>query len=187
MEKVVSMYSKMLKEHPETKELMIVDENILNQYCNQLMMSIINPIAQEVNVDFKQRFNDSIFELSTIKPVVAHELGRTSYLEALIQKVLQISQNPEYTKSQSQEYKEGFDNGVKASQKHFSQDFEEVLIEGIKNLSWNTNFLNSISCRYKIFQIKNKFKDERINSHLESYFQKVIIPLMEPYKNQNPR
>jgi hypothetical protein len=187
IDQMVSAYSKMLKEHPDTRELMAVDENTLNQYCNQFLASIINPIFQNVNEEFKQKFNESIFELSNVKPVVAYELSKTSYNEALSQEAMRILQNPNYTKNQSQEYKEGFENGVKASQKHIFQEFEAILIKGIKNLSWSTNFLNSIACRYKILMIKQKFSEEKIKSYLEDYFEKTIIPLMEPYKNKNSR
>ena len=86
---------------------------------------------------------------------------------------MRILQNPDYTKNQSQEYKEGFENGVKASQKHIFQEFETILIKGIKNLSWSTNFLNSIACRYKILMIKQKFSEEKIKSYLEDYFEKT--------------
>jgi len=182
----VALYSKKLIEHPNTKGLMTVDETTLTQLCNNLLFSLINPISQKVNEEFKQKFNDSIFELSNIKPVVAYELSKTSYSEALSQEIYQILQNTDPQKNQSKEYIDGFKNGVVASQKHIFQEFETKLIKGIKSLSWSTNFLTWVSCRYEILKIKQKFSENKMKSYLDNYFEKTILPLMEQYKNKQP-
>jgi len=65
--KIVALYTKKLKEHPGTKDLMTVDENTLAQLCNELLASLINPISQKVNEEFKQKFNESIFELTLVQ------------------------------------------------------------------------------------------------------------------------
>nr|NJM02086.1 hypothetical protein [Desulfobacula sp.] len=46
IDKAVSLYSKLLKEHPSTKDLMNVDESTLKKYCHELLVSLIAPISQ---------------------------------------------------------------------------------------------------------------------------------------------
>jgi hypothetical protein len=46
--KIVALYSKKLIEHPDTKGLMTVDETTLTQFCNNLLIFLINPISQKV-------------------------------------------------------------------------------------------------------------------------------------------
>jgi hypothetical protein len=183
-EQFVLEYSQMLKEHPDTKELMSVNENALSQYCIQFLTAIINPIFHNVNEEFKQKFNDSIFELSNVKPVVAYELSKTSYFEALSQEITQILQNSDYSATYCQGDKNGFEKGVKASQRHILQEFENRIINGLKRLSWSTNLLNLIACRFKIFQIKNKFSEKQRKAYLARYFKETITPLMEPYEKE---
>lgn len=154
IEKSVSFYSKMLKEHPRTKELITVEENALTQFLTQFLVSILTPITQEVNEEFKQKFNDSIFELSNVKPVIAYDLSKTSYSEALSQEITRISKSAEPTKNQNQEDKEAFQSGLRASQKHIYDNFEQTLIAGIKKLSWSTNIFTWVSCRREIYRLK---------------------------------
>jgi len=181
-DQTVALYSKMLKEHPGTKELKTGDETTLKQYCHQILATAINPIVHKVNEEFKQKFNESVFELANVNPIVAYELSKTSYFETLNKETARILQNPEYTKNQTQGYKEDFENGVKASQKHIFQEHEKLLIKAIKNLSSSTSILTNISCRYEILKIKRKHNEKNMNSYLEKYFEKTILPLMEPYK-----
>lgn len=184
VEQFVLEYFKMIKEHPDIKELMPVNENTLNQCCHQFLTAIISPIFENVNEEFKKKFNESIFELSTVKPVVAYELSKTSYFEALSQEINRILQKPNFFAIYNDEYKDGFENGVKASQKHIFQEFENQIINGIKRLSLSTNLLNLIACRYKIVQIKNKFSEKQRKAYLDKYIKNTVVPLMEPYKKK---
>lgn len=176
-------YAKKLKEHPDTKDLMTIDEETIIQLCTELLIPLINPISQKVNEEFKQKFNESLFELSNVKPVVAYELSKTSYTEALTQEVYRILQNTDSQKNQSKEYINGFKDGVIASQKHILQELESKLTKGIKNLSWSSSFIVWFSCRYEIFKLKKKFSEHEMKSYLDNYFEKTILPLMEKYKN----
>ena len=171
---IVALYTKKLKEHPGTKDLMTVDENILTQLCNELLASLISPIAQKVNEEFKQKFNESIFELSNVKPVAAYELSKTSYNEALSQEIDRILQSTDYPKNQSKEYSDGFKSGVIASQKHILTEFESKLIRGIKKISWSSSLLIWFSCRYEIYKLKQKYSDNKMNAYLDSYFETTI-------------
>ena len=69
-----SLYSKLLMEHPSTKELMTVDESIFKKYCHDFLVSIVTPISQTANEEFRLKFKESIFELSNLRPVIAYEL-----------------------------------------------------------------------------------------------------------------
>ena len=181
--RIVDLYAKKLKEHPEVKGLITVDEKTLIQLCNELLITLINSISQKVNEEFKQKFNDSIIELSNVKPVIAYELSKTSYTEALTQEIYRILQNTDSQKNQSKEYIDGFTDGVEASQKHILQELESKLIKGIKNLSWSTSFLIWFSCRHEIYKLKQKCSENKMRSYLDNYFEKTILPLMEKYKN----
>ena len=179
VDKLSSLYSKLLKEHPSTKELMNVDEAILKKYYHEHLVSLVAPISQAGNEEFKQRFKQSLIELSSFRPVIAYELGKTSYFEALNQEAVRILQDPSYTENQTQEYKDGFEKGVRAGQKHNFLLFEKKLIKAIKNLSFSTSILTNISCRYQILKIERKHKTKNMKAYLKTYFEETILPLME--------
>lgn len=149
----IAIYSNRLKEYPELKEIMTIDESTLNQFCLQFLTSIIEPIAREVNETFKQNFGNLIIKLSNVKPIVAYKLSKISYTEALSQKAGEILQKQVHFENQNQEFNDSFQFGVKVSQKKIFNDMEKGLIKFIKDLSWSTNVLNFISCRYEIIKL----------------------------------
>lgn len=183
----ISIYSNRLKNHPKLKKLMPIDETTLNEFCLQLLTSIVEPITQEVNETFKQNFNNSIIELANFNPTVAYKLSKISYSEALSQKAGDLLNNPDYFKNQNQEFKQGFEFGVKTSQKKILDDMADGLIKAIKTLTWSTGLLNFTSSRYEIFKIRQKYSDHEMTSSIEKYIEKTIVPMMELYTKQNTR
>jgi hypothetical protein len=175
-------YVKKISEHPDTNKAIPVDQETAIQQIRELLLTVINPISQKVNIEFKQKFNESLFELSSVKPVVAYELSKTSYQEALSQEVDQILQDKNPQKNQNRDYTKGFKDGVKTSQKHILQEFELQLKKGIKKLSWDSSFLVWFSCRYEIFKLKKKFSEHEMKSNLDNYFEKTVLPLFAKYK-----
>ena len=180
IDKMVQIYSNILKEHLSKKGYENFNEEFFNHSCAQVVNSIISPISQEVDEDFKRKFNESIFELSSVKPVIAYDLGRTSYLDALLQIATSILNNPDsFVAELNEEDKIGFEKGIKASQEHISQKLEKDLIKVLKRLSWSVGILNLISCRYAIFQVRRKFSDRKIKVYLEKYFETDVEPLID--------
>jgi hypothetical protein len=78
LNKMVVLYINKLKEHPDTKKMVTNDDKILSQLCNEFLSPLIKPISDKVNNEFQQKYNESIFELSSVNPVAAYELSKTS-------------------------------------------------------------------------------------------------------------
>jgi hypothetical protein len=176
-------YSEKLKSHKKLKDLIQDDDNILSKKCNELLTASISPIAQKVNEDFKKKFNDSIYELSKVRPVVAYKLSKTSYTEELAQHCGQILQDTSAQANQNKEYMDGFKDGVEASQKHVLSELESKLIKAIKSISWSSSFQIWISCRYEILALKKKYSENKMNKYLDDYIETTILPLMNKQSN----
>jgi len=187
LDRYSSFYSKILKNHPKVKGLMNVDENTLNTYCNNILVSSVNPVVGEVNEKFKLNFDESLLELANIKPVTAFELGKISYSEALSQKAKEIQKNPNYMETENPGFNEGFQIGAKASQQNILRDLEKALIKIIKSLSWNASFSTMLSSRYEIIKLKRTLSEKKMESGIANYIDKVVIPILEPYLNQTSR
>jgi hypothetical protein len=176
MDKKVELYLEKLSEHPDIKKNHSVDKNTEIKLMNDLIASLITPITQKTNEVFKQKFNDSIFELSSVKPVIAYHLSKSSYQEALSREIEQMLKN--------EKNNDGFKRGIKASQKYIFTDLETKLKKGINNLSLNSGILNWISCHYEFYKLKKKYTEKEMKSSLNTYFEKTILPLMEQHKDQ---
>lgn len=181
--KIGGLYSIKVKNHKDIKNVIKDKDNILTQFCNELLTSSINSISQKINEEFKQKFNDSIYELSKVSPVVAYELSKTSYIEELAQHCCQILQNTTHQTNHTKEYIDGFKDGVKASQKHVLNELESKLIQLIKKVSWSSGLLICLSCRYEILKLEQKYSENEMNLFLDKYIEKTVLPLMKKYKN----
>jgi hypothetical protein len=183
--KMVSLYAEKLIEHSYIKDIERVDERTIIRLCNELLISLINPISQEVNEEFKEKFKDSIFDLANVQPVVAYDLSKISYFEAFTEELNRILKKADFPNNQSKDYIDGFKDGILASQKHNLHELDTKLLKGIKNLSLKSGLLIWCSCHYEVFKLKQKFSENEMKSNLDNYFRKTVSPLMEKYKNNN--
>ena len=160
-----SFYLKKLEDYFSQVDIS-VDNDILIKLCNNISFMIINPIWKQLGSDFSTKFNESVIDLSNIKPVAAYNLSKQSYFEHLIKQVNELMatfprdhETTNYIQQKDISLEQGFFIiGLKMSHKHILNEFSILLEESIKCISWNASFLNFFLCRFELLKIKRKFE-----------------------------
>ncbi len=188
VEKGNSLYLKKLENYFSQVDIS-VDNDILIKLSNYISFMIINPIWEQLESDFSTKFNESVIDLSNIKPVTAYNLSKQSYFYHLIKQVNELMaaapmnhETTNYIQQNDISFEKGFFIGIKMSHKHILNEFSILLEKSIRCISWNASFLNFFLCRFELLKIKRKFESEKFEKFIDEYVKNNATNLLNSFK-----
>ncbi len=170
IDKLSSLYWEKIDLYFSNKEKKEFSKEDSNKFFTNLLITWMQPVLYQLDDDFNTCSRKALIELSSLNPVVSYEISKNFYFELLMKQIndkLISVQNAENTIN-------GFEIGLKVSQKKITTKFSLILKKGIRRISWNANFMTFITCRYEIKKIQNKYREQDIKNFLSEYVETVL-------------